>query len=388
MKRLCVERKKLTGQYFTVNKLLQEAVFNMVKYKGEPLLEPSFGAGHLLKPFKGLSDSYPMTCYELDHEIDLVVTFNEHQKVIYGDFTAQKITERFKTIIGNPPYVARHGAKNLYIVFIEICYGLLKKDGELVFIVPSDFFKMTSASAIIETMAMNGAFTDVYFPHDERLFDGASIDVVVFRYEKGCTAKRSVVNGKDMFCNVHRGIITFSESELIGAPLSEHFDIYVGPLTGRDEVYRNAIGNIDVLSDKDRTERFIFTETFPTANAAVNEHLLKNKEELLSRKIKKFTEDNWFEWGAPRNIKSIQSNMGKPCIYVRSLTRSNEVAFVGTVQFFSGSLLCMIPNTGVNLTEVVAFLNSHDFQKDYRHAGRFKIGQKMLECVRGVPAVL
>lgn len=378
-----LKHKKSMGQYFTISDDLQKFVFDKVKHKGSRLLEPSFGAGHLLKKFKELDPNYPMTCYELDSKIKPTVSFNENQNAIYGDFTKQLISQRFKTIIGNPPYV-KQSTGNLYIKFIELCYGLLDTNGELIFIVPSDFIKLTSASSLIDIMTKNGAFTDFLFPHDEKLFDGASIDVVVFRYEKGSTTKRSVVNGKEMFCNVNSGIITFSESEVVGAPLSELFNVYVGLVSGRDEIYRVPIGNIEVLNDKGRADKYIFAETFPTSNSAINSHLLTHKSELLERRIKKFSEENWFEWGAPRNIKSIQANTGKQCIYVRNMTRSKEVAFIDTVQYFGGGLLCLIPTasmTEAKMKSIVALLNSDDFQKDYLYAGRFKIGHKQVSNV-------
>ena len=43
--------------------------------------------------------------------------------------------------------------------------------------------------------------------------------------------------------------------------------------------------------------------------------------------IKKFNEKNWFEWGAPRNIKVMDNSKDKDCIYVKNLTRDKVVAF-------------------------------------------------------------
>lgn len=371
------------GQYFTISDTLQQFVFDKVKYKDSCLLEPSFGAGHLLKKFKERSTNYPMVCFEIDSTVKPILLFNEYQHIIYGDFTKQRVTQRFKTIVGNPPYVQQRTG-NLYIKFIELCYELLESNGELIFIVPSDFMKVTSAASILDTMTKNGAFTDFLFPHDEKLFEGASIDVVIFRYEKGSTTKKSIVNGKDMFCNVHNGIITFSESEVVGTPLADLFNVYVGLVSGKDEIYRVPFGNIDILNDKERIDKYIFSETFPTPDSVINEHLLKHKSALLERRIKKFSEINWFEWGAPRNIKSIRDNLGKPCIYIRNITRSKEVAFVDTVQYFGGSLLCLIPiepMTEAQLRKVITFLSSDDFQKDYLYAGRFKIGHKQVSNI-------
>jgi adenine-specific DNA-methyltransferase len=376
--------KKDLGQYFTVSEVLQKFVFDSVKHKGMLLLEPSFGAGHLLTKFLDYDIKYPMVCYELDSTVKPVVEFSDAQTVLYADFTKQSITERFSTIVGNPPYV-KQTTGNLYIKFIELCYGLLSDGGELVFIVPSDFIKLTSASSLISTMTKNGSFTDFLFPNDERLFIDASIDVLVFRYEKGLISNTTVVNGVSKVCNVSNGIITFSDSVVNGRQLSDLFHVYVGLVSGRDEVYRVPIGNVSVLNDKDKVDKYIFVESYPSGNAVIDAHLLLHKAALMERRIKKFNEKNWFEWGAPRNIKAINTNLGSQCIYIQNLSRRQNVAFVDKVQYFGGGLLCLMPKEGVGLDlmkKTVAFLNSSGFQKDYIYSGRFKIGHKQISNVQ------
>ena len=380
-KQTTIKNKKDMGQYFTISDDLQKFVFEKVKNKSSRLLEPSFGAGHLLKKFKEYDENYPMICYELDTSVKPVINFNQYQSVIYGDFTLQTITTKFKTIIGNPPFVKQKTAGNLYIKFIELCYNYLDNDGELIFIVPSDFIKLTSASSLINKMTENGSFTDFLFPHDEKLFEGASIDVVVFRYEKGLKNKKAIVNENEVFCNVNKGIITFSDYEVSGTPIDSTFNVYVGLVSGRDEIYRVPFGNTDILIDKDKVEKYIFIDTFPSNNTQIDTHLQKHKIELLDRKIKIFSEDNWFEWGAPRNISSIKKYWGKPCIYIRNMTRNKEVAFIGKVQYFGGSLLCLVPkenSTDSEIKKIVNHINSITFQNDYMYAGRFKIGHKQI----------
>jgi adenine-specific DNA-methyltransferase len=369
-------QKKL-GQYFTISESLQTFVFEKVKHKKELLLEPSFGAGHLLKKFKEYEDDYPMVCYEIDSTIKPVISFNSHQTCIYGDFTTQDIKQKFKTIIGNPPYVKQKKG-NLYLKFIQQCYDCLTDNGELIFIVPSDFLKLTSASSLIKSMTSHGSFTDILFPHDETLFEDANIDVVVFRYEKGLLTNKTVVNGVDKICNVKNGIITFSEQSIHGISLNELFDVYVGMVSGKDDVFKIEFGNIEVLTDKDKTEPFLFIDSFPTKCKKINDYLESNKQVLLSRKIKKFNDKNWFEWGAPRNLSSILEKWGKSCIYIRTMTRKAEVAFEGTVQYFGGTLLCLVPKKKQSLKKIVSYLNSDSFKNDYTYSGRFKIGHKQV----------
>jgi adenine-specific DNA-methyltransferase len=189
---------------------------------------------------------------------------------------------------------------------------------------------------------------------------------------------------------VNKGIVTFSDTEVTtgaveaassssSASFDSRFQVYVGIVSGRDEIYRSPLGNIEVLTDKDRVDRFIYTTEFPSNHPEIDEHLLKHKDELLERRIKKFSESNWFEWGAPRNISSIRKYWAHPCIYIRNITRQKEVAFIGKVQYFGGSLLCLVPKTAdAALDQIVEYLNSPVFQKDYMYAGRFKIGHKQI----------
>jgi len=371
--------KKTLGQYFTTSEELQHFIFEKVQNKGECLLEPSFGAGHLLKKFIEYDKDYPMVCYEIDEMIGKVISTNKKQLLLYCDFMIQPI-QKYKTIIGNPPFI-KQKTGNLYLKFVEKCFQSLEEDGELLFIVPSDFIKLTSASSIITAMTSVGSFTDFYFPHNEKLFHGANIDVMVFRYQLGLLTNRTKVNGIEMFCNVNKGIITFSDKEICGVSIESLFYVYVGIVSGKDSIYQSSIGNIDILIDKGKTERFIFPETFPTNNHEIDAHLLKHKQGLLARKIKNFNEKNWYEWGAPRNLTSIREFWGKQCIYVRTITRHKEVAFRGTVQYFGGALLCLVPKSSIDIDNVVEFLNSEKFQSDYTYAERFKIGHKQISNI-------
>ena len=366
---------KPKGQYFTTSPLLQQFVFDHVQRRGQPLLEPAFGAGHLLSLFDA---SYPVTGYEIDSTIPLII--DQRPSLYYADFLQTEIAQRFPTIIGNPPYVKRKEG-NLYIQFIEKCYDLLTDTGEMIFIVPSEFLKQTRAANILTKMTQTGAFTHFLFPHDETLFPGAAVDVMAFRYEKGShmegtTIGNTIVNDAPQTYQVRKGILTFTKP--VDKPFADQFDVYVGLVSGRDEIYRTEHANIDLLVDEGTTQRFLFPEAFPTENPAANQYLEDHKVALLERKIKKFTEKNWWEWGAPRNLQTVRVQWGKPCIYVRNITRQKKVAFVGTVQYFGGGLLCMIPKEPVSLDPIVEWLNTDAFQKEYRYAGRFKMGQKQL----------
>ncbi len=373
------------GQYFTISTRLQDYIYAKVQNKGQPLLEPSVGAGHLLQPFLQANAAYPVTAYEIDPTVQRL-PLQPMQTPVIGDFLTAEIHQQFPTIIGNPPFVKRKGKPNLYIEFVAKCFNLLTPMGELLFIVPSDFLKLTSAAALITRMAAAGAFTDFLFPHDEALFAGAAIDVVVFRYQKGLVQGIATVNDEPKRVICRSGILTFASAgaEAEAGPQStiqDRFDVYVGIVSGRDHIYKQPFGNVEILIDKGKTERFILPRVWPlpATEAAATAHLLANKTELMGRAIRKFNETNWWQWGALRNLTSVEAKIGNPCIYVRNMTRHDEVAFIGTVQLFGGTLLCLIPKVaGLDLEAVAAAINQK--RADYLYSGRFKIGQKQLCC--------
>lgn len=370
-----MEHKKEHGQYFTKDDGLQNKVYEFVRNKPRLILEPSCGAGHLVVKYPNKKTKFD--CYELDKTIDFLI---DRKDIIFGDFLQQKIKKKYRTIIGNPPYVKTNKG-NLYIDFIDSCVSLLKDEGELVFIIPSDFFKLTSATKTINKMIEKGHFTDIYHPHNEHLFDNATVDVIVFRYVRTKNKSNKIqYNGIEMYININNGIITFSENDLTDSKkISDLFNVYVGMVTGKEKIYKNEeLGNFKMLNGKDKTDNYIFIKEYPSQYDKINKYLEENKEVLIKRKIRKFNENNWFEWGALRNISKIKDNLGKECIYIKNLTRNTEVAFKGEVTYFGGGLLMLLPKKDIDLDEIVSYLNSKSFKNNYTYANRFKIGQKQL----------
>jgi adenine-specific DNA-methyltransferase len=95
----------------------------------------------------------------------------------------------------------------------------------------------------------------------------------------------------------------------------------------------------------------------------------------MERKIRKFNDLNWFEWGTLRNIKN---NLGKECIYLNTLTRKTNVSFLGKVNYFGGGLIILIPKIDCNLNNINKYLNSDLFRNNFLYSGRFKIGHKQI----------
>jgi adenine-specific DNA-methyltransferase len=376
------------GQYFTKNVFLKQKLYGLILNNPSNILEPCFGQGDLIHFVKSQNPYVSFDGYEIDESIQLLETL-EKEKITftYTDFLTANIEKKYDTIIGNPPYVKTKKG-NLYIDFVEKCFHLLNECGELIFIVPSDFFKLTSSTKILNLMTQKGSFTHIYHPHDEKLFENASIDVLIFRYmkkKKNIQNKLVLYNDKMMYLCNSNGLITFQENEYTNESadnflIKDTFHVCVGLVSGKDEIYKNeTLGNILVINGDNKVEKYIFIEKFPSDDDKVNMHLLKHKQDLLSRKIKKFNESNWFEWGAPRNIGLIKKNFGKACLYLHNLSRKKKVAFIGKVNYFGGGLIMLMPkNDDIDLEKVENYLNSEMFKNKFTFSGRFKIGHRQI----------
>lgn len=353
------------GQFFTKSPELQKNVFELCKNNGRRL-EPSAGIGCISKYFKD-NDKKIDVSIEIDEYLDFIC-----DEITVMNFFAYDVEEKFDTIVGNPPYVksqlienkeeinSKYTSLNLYIYFIEKCYQHLKENGEIVFIIPREFFTNSRARGIRETLYNNGTITDVIDYQERKMFDDADPYVVIIRYEKGNFSHTTnyVVNNKSFVKKeiLQSGFIKFTEKE--GVPLNKFFDIKVGIVSGANNIYQNDdLGNVDIIcSDFVRTgkrKKYIFFEKdYPES---IINYLKKFKEQLISRKIKSFNENNWFEWGAVRNISEMKKDGF--CIYVNSKTREKKPFFKEKIGYFDGSVLALIPKEDVDLDEWVNLLN-------------------------------
>lgn len=367
------------GQYFTTDITLKEKIYEFILNNPTNILEPSIGQGDLIDYISNKNSKIIFDMYEIDNNIKTLDNVQK-DKIIYCDFLKQVISKKYNTIIGNPPYV-RTKKGNLYIDFIEKCYKLLNINGELIFIVPSDFLKLTSSSKLLNDMMSNGTFTHIFHPHDEKMFHNASIDIIIFRYCKNsCIDKTILYNNKLLYITHHNGLITFNDTKCDNKILfKDYFDIYVGFVSGKEEIFKNEeLGNIRLLNGDSIYDKYILIKEFPCTDEKINKFLLKHKKTLIDRKIRKFNEKNWFEWGALRNFTTINKNIGKECIYIHNLTRKPTVSFLGTVGYFGGNLLILIPKCKCNLNNILKYLNSDIFKHNFIFSERFKIGHRQL----------
>jgi len=362
--------KHCHGQYFTTNGTLQKKVSEFILNDPKVILEPSIGRGDLLKEVQISFPKATIDAFEIDN------TLKSEFKVTYCDFLNQNISQKYDTIVSNPPYI-RTKKGNLYVDFTEKCFDLLNDNGEMIFLVPSDFFKLTNAIPLIRRMMGSGTFTHIFHPNDEKLFENACIDVLIYRYQKGDMREKVTYNEEERFIVYENDFVSF-EKEKYTKFIGDFFNCYVGIVSGADKVFKNEeFGNMSVLNGQNKREKFIYLKTFPTENEKINQYMLQHKDVLMNRKIKKFNEENWFEWGALRNLHLMEDTY-KECIYIHNVSRKNNIAFKGNIGYFGGNLLMMVPKDDINLDDMVNYLNSECFKARFTYSGRFKIGQRQL----------
>ena len=351
------------GQYFTKDIRLQSIVFSLVRNLGS-FLEPSSGEGHLVSYFeqRGIKN---ITSIEYDETIQsMAIT-----QPLYLDFFDYHISNKFDTIFGNPPFVrfrnidettksklnidTNLSSCNLFYYFIEKSFYHLNSSGEMIFIVPRELLNSTRAQTLRKLLFDYGTITDIYDFGEAKFFEDAAPNIIIFRYEKdnlshttNCYSLKSVIENL-----IYNNLVYDLDSYDNQSSLSNFFDVKVGLVTGCNEVYeRDSKFSIPTIcSDYRQTKlkrNIVFVDEYSIEeirerDEELFQHLIRNKEQLISRRIKKFNESNWFCYGAVRNI-DVMRKSGK-ALYVNSKTRKENPFFVEDLGYFDGSILCLVP---------------------------------------------
>jgi len=340
------------GQVFTPPGIVQ--VMLELRQNAGRTLEPSAGNGAFFIPIK--EEGRPCVGIELDPDIAPPDTLRL-------DFFAYPVSERFDTIIGNPPYVRYQDIpastralldmsrfdkrSNLFLFFIEKCARHLNPGGELIFIVPREFAKLTAAKKLNAWLYEEGSITDFFETGDAKVFGEHTPNCAIFRFEKGRFDRR-MRDGRTF--HETAGQLMFLRQDYI-LPLSDVFEVKVGGVSGADDLFEHPGGNLEFVcshtAQTKKTRRMIYGIRHP--------HLEAHKARLLARRVRKFDESNWWQWGRLHPINEL------PRIYVNGKTRNPEPFFLHPSIHFDGSILALFPkNTTLSkpaLKEATRMLN-------------------------------
>lgn len=347
-------------------------MMSLMKNSGS-ILEPSCGDGAFLNQ---------LPKHAIGIEIDSNVIKNENAKNL--DFFSFDVKEKFDTIIGNPPYVRYQDINantktllnkydllfdkrsNLYLFFIYKAILHLNDSGELIFITPRDFLKLTSSAKLNKFMFENGTITDFIDLGDMKIFSNAQPNCAIWRFEKNNFKRNTNVLKNFLYTN---GQLLFTTNEY-PVKFNDLFFVKVGAVSGYDKAFVNEKASSEFVCSttaKDGKTRKMFYNIY-------DEALLEHKYRLIKRKIKKFDETNWFMWG--RNY--YQSNKAR--IYVNCKTRNKKPFFTHKCKAYDGSVLAIFPKFTCDIDEVCEMLNKVDWNElGFVCDGRFLFSQKSLE---------
>jgi adenine-specific DNA-methyltransferase len=306
------------------------------------VLEPSSGAGNIFYKIKDRK----VTALELDEE-----TAHEEAEII--DFFAYDTSNKFDSIIMNPPYLKfrdiPEGTKklpefikstrliksgNLYAYFIEKAIKHLTANGEIIALIPSDWVNSTSGIALRSYMDCIGNVTDCIDLSGKKIFDGCSPDTHIMRFTLDKNEHREL----KLECN------NYIRNFIHGIPLMYYANIHVGCVQKRKR-YSPIFGSahIELVTSKTR---------------------LTGKTDYVN------LNQDWIR----------QPNGIEAKIFVNCKTRRTNPFFtLGKSYQFDGGVLGIIPKFGVNTYDLLDKLNNADWENQFMFSGgRYQFSQRNL----------
>lgn len=208
-------KKVSLGQFYTSAEVCDFMVSLADAPTDAAVIEAGHGEGAFLDALlrAGYRD---LTAYDIDpynHEF-IGKRFSGRVKAVLGDYLHSPKEEKVRLVIGNPPYVSwgnlstdskqflltdpfwkqlANGQWDLLYAFLIWSAERLEVGGELIQIVPFNWFNSTYAASLRDYLAANGRFEAVIHFGEFKLFDDAYPNCIIFKWRKGGEAKHFFV---------------------------------------------------------------------------------------------------------------------------------------------------------------------------------------------------
>jgi len=195
------------GQFLTSKQIADFMVKLATKKKDLSVLEPSAGKGVFVQSLLDSGFKH-ITAIEYDSDFfnQLKETFNQKEIILKrNDFLKETLEKRYDLIIGNPPYVQwnhiepeirdylkndsfwkqySNGEWDLLYAFIIWSIEKLNQNGELIFIVPYNWFNSTHGKSLRNYLINHGRFDIILHFGELKLFGDCFPNNIIFRYTK------------------------------------------------------------------------------------------------------------------------------------------------------------------------------------------------------------
>jgi len=201
-----MNKKVIFGQYYTSPTIADFMVTLITKNSEATIFESGVGEGVFIeallkKGFKNIE-----ACDIDPNNINYVKNlYGEKVKLLNENYLTLNFKGKYDCIIGNPPYVnwnkieeatkkvltenifwkdLVNGEWDLLYAFIIWSIENLKDEGELVYIVPFNWFNSTFAESLRNYLVRNGYFEAIIHFGEYKLFEDCSPNSIIFKYRK------------------------------------------------------------------------------------------------------------------------------------------------------------------------------------------------------------
>lgn len=341
----------------------------------------------------------------------------------------ENFNNKMDFVIGNPPYVrihnlkkeyfkkyefANYGMTDLYIIFFEIGFNMLNKNGKMCLITPSSFLSSIAGRGLRNYILKNqnlvkyidleeyqpfkgiATFTCIsvfnnnfnekikYYNYDKELKTPCFVENICFnkinKNDRFLIAKNEILNIYDKIdqvkinsdIEVKNGLATLADDVFIGN-FNFNDNLILKALKSSTGVFNNIIFPYD-KNGNPIEESFLKENHFQVYN-----YLIKNKEKLLNRSIKNKKE--WYLFGRSQALKDINKNKISINILIKDLKSIKLINVKENEAVYGGLYILSSKYSYDDIYKVIYstnFINYIHSLKKYKSGGYFTFTSKEL----------